>query len=30
MDNLVKIMDENKDGKIGFEAFVKGVKNSGD
>ena len=30
VSNIVKTMDENNDGKIGFQAFVNGIKNSGD
>ena len=30
VNNLVKKMDENSDGKIGFDAFVHGIKTSGD
>ena len=30
VNNIVKTMDENNDGKIGFEAFVNGIKQSGD
>jgi Ca2+-binding EF-hand superfamily protein len=30
VNNLAKKMDENSGGKIGFDAFVLGIKTSGD